>query len=106
MTEPSKLITPPRAASNPSPKQKFLELGSNIELHRKLVDRPEFEYAIDTALLEFQRVLCEQRGDMSVAAANHLKICGAQEFIHVLRNLSELPQMAPIEKISNLRHNA
>jgi len=99
------MITPPPPASNPSPKQKFLELGSNIEQHRRMVDRPEFETAIDTSLLEYQRVLCEQRGDMSVAAANHLKLCGAQEFIHVLRNLSELPQLPQVEKITNLRHN-
>ena len=98
--------TPEAARLNPSPKTKFQALPTNISIHRQLVDRPEFEFAAQTALLEYQRVLCEQRVDMSQAAANHMKLCGAQEFLHVFWNLSETQRFSPVEKMQNLKHDA
>ena len=97
--------TPEALRLNPSPKAKFQALNTNISRHRQLVDRPEFEYAAQSALLEYQRILCEQRGDMSQAAANHMKLCGAQEFLHVFWNLSESHQFSPTEKMKNLKHD-
>lgn len=90
--------------TNPSPKTKFISHENNVKNHRALLDRPEFDRAVDVGLLEYQRVLCETRGDMSMAAANHYKLAGAQEFVHVLRNLSETPKPPAAPATGNLQH--
>ena len=80
------------------------EMPHNFVLCHPLPDKKD--KGLEVAQLEYQRVLCEQRGDMSVAAANHLKLCGAQEFIHVFWNLSETQRFSPVEKMQNLKHDA
>ncbi len=90
---------------NPSPKAQFTALKANVESHRKLLDQPQFDMSIHYALLEYMRVLCEQRTDMSGAAANQFKLIGAQEFVHVLRNLSETVRMPASRPTDNLPFN-
>lgn len=92
------------APVNPSPKARFLASKPYIEAHRALIDRPETQRALDYAMLEYQRVLCEQRGDGSVAAANFFKIAGASEFLHVFKNLSEVPRTVSVVPTGNLEH--
>lgn len=94
--------TPPPV--NPSPKTRFLSAKNAVQEHRALLDRPAMQFGLDFALLEYQRVLCESRGDMSMAAANHYKMAGAQEFVHVLRTLSETPRIPTATPTGNLQH--
>lgn len=95
--------TPPL---NPSPKQKFISSETNVKAHRHMVDSQEFERALHYATLEYQRVLCENSTDMSAAAASHFRLKGAQEFVHVLRNLSETPRILSAPAVGNLDHNS
>lgn len=90
---------------NPSPKARFMLTKAYVETHRNLIFRDDLQRGLDYALLEYQRVLCEQRSDMSGAAANHFKLMGAQELIHVLKTLAETPRMPTVVPEGNLKHN-
>jgi hypothetical protein len=88
----------PPAVTNPTPKTRFLESGLRISEHRKMVDSPAFQAGADSALLEYSALLSTQSVDGQGAAANHFKLRGAQEFLQVLRNLSETPpQIIPVK---------
>ncbi len=92
--------------TNPTPKARFQESGQNVSNHRDLIGSREFERATDFALLEYQRQLSMQDiSNLNTAAAAHIKMLGAMEFLQVLRNLSEaptVPRMAPLT--DNLDH--
>ena len=91
-----------RVVINPQPKFRFQESGGNISQHRDLLQSVAFQRAIDWALLQYQRQLCEEEGDLNQMAAKHLKIKGAQEFVKVIFMLAEsaVPEMA--NRILNL----
>jgi len=91
-------------AENLSPKSRLMSNKSTMEAHHSLVDKPAFQFGMDFALLEYQRVLCEQRADMQGAAANHFKLVGAQEFAHVLRTLADSPKSPAPPPQQNLDH--
>lgn len=61
--------------------------------------------AFDFAIMEYNRLLCEQTADANGSAANHFKMRGAMEFIHVLKNLSETPRIVTTQPTGNLQHN-
>jgi len=82
----------------------FMALKANIESHRKLLDQPQFELSLHYALLEYVRLLCEQRTDMSGAAANQFKLIGAKEFVHVMKTLAESPRVPAAQTSDNLLH--
>ncbi len=100
MSEPTPVLP-----VNPSPKARFLTVGSFIKEHKALFDMPPTQRAIDFGLLEYQRQLCEQNSDANAAAGNHFKLKGALEFIHVMKHLSEMPQKLSPLPITNLDHN-
>lgn len=82
---------------NPSPKSRFQESQQNVSHHRELIQRNEFQRACDFGLLQYQGQLASMdlQGNMNNAAANHLKITGVIEFLHVLRHLGETAQQGP-----------
>jgi len=77
-----------------------------VQGHRSLMERHDLDLGLTTAMLEYQRQLCEQRTDMSGAAANHFKLVGAQEFLHVLKTLTEVPKILARDPVGNLSHNS
>jgi hypothetical protein len=75
---------------NPTPRQAFQANKKQVEYHRDVFSAPATNVSIDTALLQYQRQMCDARdGDGNKAAANHFKLQGAQEFVNILRHLGE-----------------
>lgn len=92
--------------TNPSPKARYIESGSNVSSHRKMVDQPEFTRACDFAMLQYVAGLTGSITDTGSATSVGLQILGAQQFLSVLRNLSEVPK-APTNIVTpNLNHRA
>lgn len=93
---------------NPRPKARFLESADFIRHHRELIQRTEFQRASDFALLEFQAQLAMQQSEnFNEAAANHLRMQGAIQFLHVFRTLGEQAVPAPkIVDVGNLTHQS
>jgi hypothetical protein len=78
----------------PTPKSEFQTLDPNIVAHRQLISSPAFKLAINTCLLQYSRQLTDTPPtDFNGAAANYLRLLGAQEFVKMLHQLSE--QTAP-----------
>lgn len=93
------------AATNPSPKQRFMQDPTCIKAHKALVDRMDFQMAADHALMQYQSDLATQRVDMGLAAANHFKITGALEFLQTFRNLAETVNVPARQDTDNLKHS-
>lgn len=84
-----------------------MESARDVSAHREMIQSEDFSRSIDFALMEFQRLVSQTPLDnFNAAAAAHFRITGAQEFIHVLRNLSETPKITPIKSDGNLDHRA
>lgn len=91
----------------PTPKQKFAAEAAYVREHKALIQRPEFERAIDTALLQFSRQLSETPpNDMGGAASSYLRLLGAQEFARLLFNLAEQPIATVKRDLDNLDHRS
>lgn len=101
---------PPRPANAPvnmapTPKNRFRMSGTRISDHRKLIENPAFEGSVDYAMAEYQMILAmDTSHNPSQAAYNGLKACGAQEFLDVLKRLSEQPIMPRVVQPANLNH--
>ena len=95
-----------RVVVNPQPKIRFQENGGNVSQHRDMLQNVAFQRAIDWSLLQYQRQLCEEAGDLNQAASKHLKLMGANEFVRCLFMLSETPARDIVENITNLDHKA
>lgn len=92
---------------NPSPKQKFQQTPANIHAHRELMQNDDFERGVEAALLEYQSLLSRTDPfNFNQCAAAHLRIQGAQEFLHQLRHLAEQPKVMPSVMPQNLDHTA
>lgn len=78
--------------TTPSPKARFLESADNISKHRSMVDSKEFQRACDFAMLQFSASVCQEIQDGNTAMAVGMKLLGANQFMQVLRNLSEVPK--------------
>jgi hypothetical protein len=91
-----------------TPKQRFQQEAKVRVAHRQLVELHEFELACDFALLQLQHELTEAvNGNTNLAAAAHMKLAGAQDFIRVFRNLAETPgRPKGGEDRDNLNQNA
>lgn len=74
-------------------KSAFHDLSGSAVLHE----------AIKTALLTMQAGF-PTVSDMSVAAANHLRMEGARAFVAVLLNLTEEPKKPEPDRTQNLNH--
>ena len=90
------------AITNPTPKQRFQEHKSNIEAHRRMIELNTFDFGVDFALQEYQRLLSQQSTTFNDAAANHFKITGALEFLQTLRNLGEMQTRPAVVDRDNL----
>lgn len=75
--------------TNPSPKEVFLAHPKAIlSRHVEMVSSEAFALAKDTALAEYQRLLCNQpANELGMCASLHLKMIGAQEFLATLLHL-------------------
>ncbi len=98
------MATPIQAPINPSPKQKFVSLKEWVEAHHSMIDNQPFERAANYGLMEYSRRLCEQTTDMTGAAANHFKMVGATELLHVMRTLAEPVRATTVPVSGNLIH--
>ena len=96
-----------QVVTNPTPQQRFTESTKAVKSHRDLISMPEFQIAIDFACLEFEHRLAQTPQDnFNLCAAAQLKRAGAQEFLRILRNLAETPEVVKAEPIPNLNHRA
>jgi hypothetical protein len=94
-------MTPPTV--NPSPKARFMAVASNLREHRAMIEKPEFDRAIDAAQLEYQKLLAGQAVDGNTAMSAGFRAQGAIEFIGILKTLAESVQMpAPRRDPDNL----
>lgn len=92
---------------NPTPRQRFQEDPKIISSHRDVVGDPKFAYALDMALLEYQRVQSmAPQENYNACAAAHFKLVGAMEFMQLLRNLGESPTLPAAKPTANLDHKA
>lgn len=94
--------------TNPTPKKRFQESADNIKRHRDLIQTREFERACDFALLQYMaQVGQETDGNLNAAAAAHLRLTGAREFLWHFRNLAESIDFIPRKaETPNLDHSA
>ena len=92
---------------NPSPKLKFHQNERRVHQHNEIIQSQQFDESIDIALLEYQRALVaitQSEPNLNSCAVNHIKICGAMEFIKVLKHLGLMPSEPPQTKGTNLIH--
>lgn len=76
--------------ANPSAKVRFLQNSTLVTQHQDMVSLPIFQVSLDHALLHYMEELQANSGsDLNKAAAGHLRLLGAREFVFVLRNLGE-----------------
>jgi hypothetical protein len=94
--------------SNPSPKKRFQESTDNVKRHRDLIQMREFERAADFAMLHYMAQLGQETdGNLNAAAAAHLRLTGAREFLWHFRNLAESTEFIPRRaETPNLDHSA
>jgi hypothetical protein len=97
-------VTSPPFNPNKSPKQRFIDMGLWVTDHRVMVDSQAFTRACDFAMLQFQRVVTANVVDGNGAGAAGLRIQGAQQFLEIMRNLSETPQIPTTRNDDNLKH--
>lgn len=91
-----------RPIVNPTPKQVFQANKAVLGPHRDLMQAPSLCYALDIALLQYQRQMCDSRTtEGNTAAQNHFKIQGAHEFISILKHLAEMPERPPTSPLTD-----
>lgn len=93
---------------NPTPKARFQESNDNIAKHHKLVDSTEYQRAIDFSLLEYQKNLSMNASDPNAAMTMGVKISGVLEFLTVMKQLGDPPQVydrrPPKDNLPNVNH--
>lgn len=95
------MATPPNI--NPTPRAKFQAPVNNVKDHRALLELPAFDRAIDSALLEYQRLLADQSRDGNSAMAVGFRSMGAVEFVNILKTLGESSTVVtPKKDLDNL----
>lgn len=94
-TAPIGSLRPPPNV-NPSPRQRFQESSQSISHHRELIQRNEFQRALDYSLLHIQYVMAKMEfKDFNTQAANAIKMVGIHEFIAIFKGLAESTPTAP-----------
>lgn len=90
-------MTPPNV--NPSPKARFLAIKHVVDQHRELIQRPDFQLAVDSAM---QQMMWNETGGSATisvpgndAASKFYKIQGARDFIRTLLTLAEVQSPLP-----------
>ena len=89
---------------NKTPKQRFTEMSQWIGEHRQMVDSVAFSRACDFAMLQFQQAVTASITNGEGAGAAGLKMQGAQQFLEILRNLSETTTPSVRRPDDNLQH--
>jgi hypothetical protein len=96
---------------NPSPKVRFNESEVTIKEHHRILEHPSFQKSCDAAMLQLQVELMgqipkEQAGNFNAAAAAHLRLQGAHEFLTVFRKLTDTGDRPVRRDDINLDHKA
>lgn len=86
-----------------SPKQRFMQNASNVATHRAIVQSPDFQRSLDSALLNYTQKMSKVSGQQ--AAISSLKIAGAVEFIEELKTLAEATRLPETKPQDNLSQN-
>lgn len=82
---------------NPTPKVDFQSNPKFISMHREMMQQPMLSVSLQYAQLQFERELFSGRlPDGNTAAANAYKIQGVLEFLHILKNLAEMPEIPKV----------
>jgi hypothetical protein len=92
---------PPR---NPTPKERFQQVGTFMKRHHDLVDNEMFNTSTDFAMLQYQAQVGRQITDANSAMLAGLKLQGALEFLGVLKNLGETTVLPPRRPDDNLKY--
>lgn len=88
------------------PKARFLSYNELTAPHRARCVDHSFIAALDAALLVYTGTLTkDENTKKSVATANHYKMAGAREFVKVLLNLAEKPDLPIRAKPPSLDHS-
>lgn len=92
-----------RPNTNPTPKQQFQGDKKWVEMHREMMQQPMLSVSIQFALSQYLRNICDANiSDGNTAAQAHFKIQGAHDFIAILRNLGEMPEI-PRTRVDNTK---
>jgi hypothetical protein len=99
---------PPKPAPpynpNKTPKQRFVEMSQWIGEHRQMVDSVAFTRGCDFAMLQFQADVTSNITDGTGAGSAGLRMQGAQQFLQILRTLSETSTPSIRRPDDNLQH--
>lgn len=96
-------LLPPN--TDPTPKTRFLALPDAVKHHRAMMEDRAFERGIDFALLQYQVELAGKCTDANAAMRTGLCLLGAQEFVHILKTLSETSKLSQVARNDNLVQN-
>lgn len=89
------------------PKTRFIANAAVASEHRKVVTDPGFVRSLDAALLAYQeRLTALQESDIGKSSALYQRILGAREFVGMLINLAERPEIPARVDKSNLNYKA
>lgn len=92
----------------PSPKERLLASKAVISAHLAIIESPAFDALAEAALLELQAALVYQSdpdAGFNGAAAAHLQMTGALEYLRMFRSLSTPPPVPEKRPVSaNLDH--
>ena len=94
------------AYQSETPKQRFVKDKARTEAHRFIVSHAQFQDSIDQAMLEYQNQLLRSQPDNVLAAGKAFALAGAQEFVAILKNLSEIPTAPKTAPTGMLDHKA
>lgn len=89
---------------NKTPKQRFTEMSQWVGEHRTMVDSVAFTRACDFAMLQFQKSVTASITSGEGAGAAGLKMQGAQQFLDILKTLSETSAPTSVRPDDNLKH--
>lgn len=75
-----------------TPVQRFQTSPDNLSKHRKLVDSPEFQRALDFAMLDWSMEIAATVSDANSALRAGFALAGAVQFMDRLKTLAETPK--------------
>ena len=79
----------PQINVNPSPKQRFVAVKAYVDAHRELMQRPDLQRAVDSALAHMLWLEAGGANDGNSAAASHYRLAGAHSFVQIMKELAE-----------------
>ena len=91
---------------NPTPKQQLLSDKKRVTAHLDLMERPQFQDSINTALLQYSLSVNANVTDANSAAMAGMKLKGAQEFVDILFRLAFNPAEPTRPESQKLNHKA